>query len=92
VSIRAVRLRAVPNLLPDVINVDIAKLKIGDAIKIGELDLPKGVETVADNNTVVVAVKTTRVAVEDGVAGVEGEEGEEGAEGEEAATEEKAEA
>jgi large subunit ribosomal protein L25 len=89
VSIRAVRLRAVPNLLPDTIKVDIANLKIGDSIKIGELDLPKGVVTVADDNTVVVAVKTTRVAVEEEVVEAEGEEGEEGVE---AATEEKAEA
>jgi large subunit ribosomal protein L25 len=92
VSIRAVRLRAVPNLLPDTIKVDIANLKIGDSIKIGELDLPKGVVTVADDNTVVVAVKTTRVAVEEEVVEVEGAEGEEGEEGAEAATEEKAEA
>ena len=85
-SIRAVRLKGLSSLLPETISIDISNLKIGDTVKIGELDLPKGVDTVADNAAVVVAVKTTRAAA------VEAEVEEEGAEGEEAATEEKAEA
>ena len=87
-SIRAVRLKGLASLLPDTITVDIEKLKIGDAVKIGSLTLPKGVTTVANDNAVVVAVKTTRAA-----AAVEADGLEEGAEeGAEAATEEKAEA
>jgi len=89
-SIRAVRLKGLASILPDVINIDIASLKIGDSVTIGQLDLPKGIETIASDNSVVVSVKTTRVAVEVEAEAGEGEgEGEEGAE---AATEEKAEA
>lgn len=88
-SIRAVRLKGLYTALPEVISIDITKLNIGQAVKIGELDLPEGVETVADDSAVVVTVKTTRVAVTVDAGDDEVAEGEEGAE---AAAEEKAEA
>ena len=68
--------------MPSIIELDIADLAIGKAIKIGDLDIP-GVTFLADDNQIIVAVRMKRGAMVE----LGDEEGEEGAT-EEGATEE----
>jgi len=78
--------KALPADMPDVVVVDITKLKIGQSIKVQDIKMD-GVEFLDTPNAVVVAVKTSRVAVVDD----EEEESEEGAEATAEATEAAAE-
>ena len=81
---RTLRVRAIPSKLPDFINADISEIQIGDKLTIS--DLATGDFAILHpDNTVVVHVRVSRLAVEsDDEEGEEGEEGEvaEGAEGE----------
>ncbi|MCB9190844.1 MAG: 50S ribosomal protein L25 [Flavobacteriales bacterium] len=82
---RDVRVQGLPEEMPSLIELDITNLRIGKAIKIGDLKVP-GVEFLADPNQIVVAVRMKRGAlVEDEEE--ETEEGAEGAEGAEATAE-----
>ena len=82
-KIRKVKVKALPENMPEAITLDISALNIGNSIKVKEIEL-KDASLMDAPNAVVVAVKVTRVAVldeelEDGVEGEEGEEkGEEG--------------
>ena len=81
---RTLRVRAIPAKLPDFINADISEIQIGDKLTVS--DLATGDFAILHpDNTVVVQVRVSRLAVEsDDEEGEEGEEGEvaEGAEGE----------
>jgi large subunit ribosomal protein L25 len=66
--------RAIPSNLPDVIEIDISELTIGDFIYIKDLKSDKYV-FLAPDNSVVVGVKTARAAIEELVVGEETEEG-----------------
>ena len=85
---RKLTVKALPANLPDVINVDISKLRIGGTISVGDV-LSEEYTFMHPDNTSIVQVKTSRNAVAD-----EEEETEEGAEGaaEGAAAEESSEA
>ncbi|MCB9185299.1 MAG: 50S ribosomal protein L25 [Flavobacteriales bacterium] len=78
---RDVKVQGLPEEMPSFIELDITNLRIGKAIKIGDLDVP-GVTFLADPNQIVVAVRMKRGAVVD-----DEEEETEGAEGAEAAAE-----
>lgn len=82
---RKLSVRALPADLPDFINADISKLKIGHKLVVAELEDDK-FSILHPENTVVVQVRTARSAV---LTDDEDEEGEEG-EGEDEATEETA--
>lgn len=71
---RKLKVKGLVGNLPDAIEIDISKLKIGQSIKLGEINL-EGVEFMESPSSVVVAVKTSRKAV-----AVEDEEEEEAAE------------
>jgi large subunit ribosomal protein L25 len=73
---------AKPADIPNEIPVDISALKIGDAIRVGDLVLPEGVTTDVDPEDAVVTASVAQVADLGEV-----EEAEEAAEGEEAAGE-----
>ncbi len=45
-----------PTNIPETIRVDVAELKIGDAIRIGDLSLPEGVQVVRDPAALVMTV------------------------------------
>ena len=51
-----VKARALPKDLPETILVDVAHLKIGDAIHIGEIKAPAGVEILGDKHLTVLSV------------------------------------
>jgi len=82
-AMRKLSVRALPADLPDFINADISKLRIGHKLIVSELANDK-FSILHPENSVVVQVRTARAAVE---VEEDEEEGEEGAEG---ATEEAA--
>ncbi len=77
---RKLRVKALPANLPDLIEIDITDLKIGDKVAVSDLDQSKYILLHSDN-TVVCQVKTSRTAIVDEEEEEEGEEGAEGAEG-----------
>jgi len=85
---RKLSVRALPADLPDFINADISKLKIGNKVIVSELADDK-FSILHPENTVVVQVRTARAAIEEEEEG-EGEEGEAGEEGTTEAGEEAA--
>jgi large subunit ribosomal protein L25 len=80
VSKRKLKVRALPKDLPDLINVDISSLKLGDKISIVDLESENFIILHPDN-TVVCKVRTSRasMSIEEEEA-LEGEATEEGAE------------
>nr|WP_299382772.1 50S ribosomal protein L25/general stress protein Ctc [Allomuricauda sp.] len=87
---RKLSIKALPNLLPDFITVDISKLRIGGTIPVETL-LSDDYTILHPDSTAVVQVKASRTSVDDEEEEEE-EEGAEGAEGTEAAAEGAAEA
>ena len=69
--------KAQPDRIPSSITVDISELKVGGAIRIGDLELPEGVEATQDALTTVIGTHAARVAP--AVKPEEGAEPEEGA-------------
>ena len=75
---RKLSIKALPADLPDFINADISKLKIGMKVVVSDVADDK-LTIMHPENTVVVQVRTERAAVEEEEDDEEGEEGEEGA-------------
>ena len=89
-TFRRLRVQGLPGDIPDNVEIDISKLRIGMAVRVS--DLNENVTFLHPQNQVVVAVKAARGAVDDDLEeDEEGEEGEEGADGEEGSKEEAAE-
>ena len=59
---RKIKVKALPADLPENIVIDISSLKIGDAVRIGDIDI-KGISILGDLRDVAVSVKTSRLAV-----------------------------
>ncbi len=79
VSKRKLKVRALPKDLPDLINVDISSLKLGDKISIVDLESENFIILHPDN-TVVCKVRTSRASMSIEEEALEGEATEEGAE------------
>jgi len=77
--LRKLNVRALPKDLPDFIEADISKLKIGDKIYVTQLENDK-FNILHPDNSVVVQVRMARAAIVETVIDEEGIEGEEGAE------------
>ena len=60
-----------PASIPEFIEVDVSKLEIGDAIQLQDLNLPNGVETQMDAETIIASVLQGRVSQD---AAAEGDE------------------
>jgi large subunit ribosomal protein L25 len=83
--------QATPGRIPNIIEVDISRMAIGDAIRVGDLSLPEGVTTEVDPEDTVVVAQGSAVAAEmEAIEEAEEAEAaaEEAAEGEAAAGEE----
>ena len=63
-NLRKLSLRAIPKNLPDNISIDITNLKIGDKIYVRDLNYNQ-FEITTSENSVLVAIKTSRAAVEE---------------------------
>jgi len=69
-----VQLKCPPDAIPQSLDVDVSALKIGDALHVGEIALPKGSSIAADDKLLVVSVLAPRtVAVEGEEDGTETE-------------------
>jgi large subunit ribosomal protein L25 len=64
--------QAVPTRIPNVIEVDVSELTIGEVVKVGQLTLPEGVSTEVDPEAAVVVGQPPQVSAADLVR--EGEE------------------
>jgi large subunit ribosomal protein L25 len=62
------RVRALPKDLPEQILVDVTHLELGNAIHIGEIPLPAGVEILGDKNIPVISVAAPRTEAEEAAA------------------------
>ncbi len=82
---RELELSCLPKDLPDVIEIDVTDLDLGQSIHVDEVKLPAGVEAPHDVNFTVVVLLAPKGAAEE-----EAEETAEAVEGETAETEEKA--
>jgi large subunit ribosomal protein L25 len=91
-----IRVRGLPKDLPEVITVDVAHLNIGQAIHLGDIKPPPGIEIIGDKHISVIAVAAPRTEEEEAAEAAEAaaasagdvemikekkEEGEEGAKG-----------
>ncbi len=83
------RVRCLPSMIPESIEIDISHLDIGDSVHVNEVSMAEGVELLTDPGQTACLVSAPRVEeepeeeeLEEGLEGEEGEEGEEGAEGE----------
>ncbi|RYM35884.1 50S ribosomal protein L25 [Brumimicrobium glaciale] len=74
---RTLKVEGLPKDLPNEVEIDITPLRIGQSIRVRDIDMP-GVKTLENESAVVVSVKMSRGAVdtdeEEGEAGAEGSE------------------
>lgn len=63
-SIRSIEVRCLPQNLPELIQVDVSALKIGDSIHVRDLKLPAGVSATDDPDLTVFIVAEPTVATE----------------------------
>ncbi len=75
IDLRELRIKALPNKIPQKIEVDVTKLGLHEALHVGDLALPEGVEIVDDAKAVVVHVTIAKVEVVEEVAAVVPAEG-----------------
>lgn len=67
-----VKVRALPEHLPAVLEVDVSQLGLGSVLHLGEIPAPEGVEILGDKKVPVLAVAAPRTEVEETPAGTEG--------------------
>jgi large subunit ribosomal protein L25 len=63
IDLRELRIKALPTAIPQKIEVDVTKLGLHEALHVGDLKLPEGVEIVDDAKAVVVHVTIAKVEV-----------------------------
>ena len=81
-SLHTLTIKCKPGSIPNEITIDISGLEVGgDPIRVGDLQLPTGVETDVDPDEPVVSVTVVQIELPEPGEGEEAE-GEEGAEGE----------
>jgi large subunit ribosomal protein L25 len=59
-----IQVNSKPEAIPDELTVDVSAMEIGDAIRVGDLDLPEGVSTDIDPEEVVVTAMVSRSTIE----------------------------
>jgi large subunit ribosomal protein L25 len=73
-TVDRIEVRAAANNIPNEILIDVTNMGMDDVIRLGDIELPKGVTAVADADLVIVTVLVTKIEVEVAVvAPVEGE-------------------
>ncbi len=66
-----VRVRGLAKDLPELLTVDVSHLKIGEAVKLGEIKTPAGVELIGDKQIPVIAVAAPRTEEEEAAEAAE---------------------
>lgn len=62
--LREVVVSALPDSLPDQIEVDVSELQVGDSLTVGDISVPAGVTVISEADTVVASVVAPTVEVE----------------------------
>jgi large subunit ribosomal protein L25 len=89
--LRQLDVRAIPSDLPDAIELNIEKMRIGTKLSVGDVQAGSKFEILNSEKAIIVAVRRARGAMDEDEEDEEGEGGEEG-EGAEASSEESSEA
>ena len=87
-SITTLTVSATPDRLPHVIEVDVTAMKVGEAIRVGDLQLPSGVTTDVDPEEAIVIAQGQQVSDLDLISEADAEALQELADAQEAAAEE----
>jgi len=66
-----IKVRALPKDLPEVIVTDVSNLNIGDAIHLGDIKAPEGVEIIGDKHISVIACAAPRTEEEEAAEAAE---------------------
>src|SRR5437773_6431039 len=66
-----IRVRGLPKDLPEIISVDVSHLNIGQAIHLGEIKAPEGIEIIGDKNIPVISVAAPRTEEEEAAEAAE---------------------
>src|SRR6266446_5657445 len=66
-----IRVRGLPKDLPELISVDVSHLNIGQAIHLGEIKAPEGIEIIGDKKIPVIAVAAPRTEEEEAAEAAE---------------------
>src|SRR6266567_6666930 len=66
-----IKVRALPKDLPEVIITDVSHLNIGEAVHLGEIKAPEGVEIIGDKNIPVIACAAPRTEEEEAAEAAE---------------------
>jgi len=66
-----IKARALPKDLPEVITVDVSHLNIGEAVHLGEIKVPEGVELIGEKQIPVIAVAAPRTEEEEAAEAAE---------------------
>src|SRR5207245_3978886 len=66
-----IRVRGLPKDLPEVISVDVSHLNIGQAIHLGEIKAPEGIEIIGDKHIPVIQVAARRTEEEEAAEAAE---------------------
>jgi len=66
-----IKVRALPKDLPELITVDVSHLNIGQAVHLGEIKAPEGVEIIGDKKVPVIAVAAPRTEEEEAAEAAE---------------------
>jgi large subunit ribosomal protein L25 len=56
----SLHVKAAPDKIPNVITIDISDLQVGGAIRVGDVELPEGVEATQDPQTTIVGTHASR--------------------------------
>jgi large subunit ribosomal protein L25 len=78
-SVHELNIECTPVNIPDVVEIDISAVEVGEALHLSDVTAPDGVLFLDSDETLVMAISVPRAVVEEAPA--EGAEGEEGAEG-----------
>jgi large subunit ribosomal protein L25 len=68
---REIEVEVDPSNIPNHIDVDVTKLTIGTSIHVGDITLPEGVESMAEDDATICVVSAPRAAVEETAAEAE---------------------
>jgi large subunit ribosomal protein L25 len=64
-QIDTIPVRALPQNIPDAIEIDVSDLQAGDVVNIGSINLPEGVETDSDPEQVVISINEPKLQAAD---------------------------
>lgn len=64
-----IEIKCLPKHLPETIRADVSNLEVGDAVHVGAVDWPEGVQSTLNDDVVVALVAKTRVALSEEAGG-----------------------